>query len=241
MGEAWKDRFLGEFQCAQCGALYEVAITLLSAPVYDEVTCEVCRRVMNEWRGTVGRAYTLEHRACLIPIRGRHSLHRPPGGRAAVFSAQVEQKFCAALQAGLAKAGGSELLRRRRHDRWLHDPLWTAHDRPAARRTYRRERKLTWGDAPFWAPHLFSEPSLRLSRGPSSPSLNFARVRRAGVVEGLSCYLPMRFVPIGKPHVHHERISVVGAFDPICARLWFQSHRDKSHSWHFSDMARCPA
>ena len=38
MGEAWKDRFLGEFQCAQCGALYEVAITRLSAPVYDEVT-----------------------------------------------------------------------------------------------------------------------------------------------------------------------------------------------------------
>jgi hypothetical protein len=57
MGEAWKDRFLGEFQCAQCGALYEVAITRLSAPVYDEVICEVCRRVMNEWRGTVGRAY----------------------------------------------------------------------------------------------------------------------------------------------------------------------------------------
>jgi hypothetical protein len=60
MGEAWKDRFLGEFQCAQCGALYEVAITRLSAPVYDEVICEVCRRVMNGRRGTVGRAYTLK-------------------------------------------------------------------------------------------------------------------------------------------------------------------------------------
>jgi hypothetical protein len=90
----------------------------------------------------------------------------------------------------------------------LHESLWTAH----------------------WAPHLFSEPSFRLSRGPKrSPSLHFARVRRAGVVEGLSCYLPMRFVSIGKPHVHHERISVVGAFDPIRARLWFQSHRDRSH------------
>ena len=110
------------------------------------------------------------------------------------------------------------------------DPLWTAHDRPAARRTYRRERKLTWGDAPFWAPHLFSEPSFRLSRGPKrSPSLNFARVGRAGVVDGLSCCLPMRFISIAKPHVHHERISVVGAFDPSRSRLWFQSHRDKSH------------
>jgi hypothetical protein len=49
------------------------------------------------------------------------------------------------------------------------------------------------------------------------------------VVEGLSCYLPMRFISIAKPHVHHERISVVGAFDPSRARLWFQSHRDKSH------------
>ena len=77
---------------------------------------------------------------------------------------------------------------------------------------------------------LFSEPSFRLSRGPKrSPSLHFARVRRAGVVEGLSCYLPMRFVSIGKPHVHHERESVVGAFNPISAGLWFQSYQDKSH------------
>jgi hypothetical protein len=77
---------------------------------------------------------------------------------------------------------------------------------------------------------LFSEPSFRLSGGPKrSPSLNFARVRCAGVVEGLCCYLPMRFVSIGQPHVHHERISVVCAFDPSRARLWFQSHWDKSH------------
>jgi hypothetical protein len=39
----------------------------------------------------------------------------------------------------------------------------------------------------------------------------------------------MRFVSIGKPHVHHERISVVGAFNLISAGLWFQSHRDESH------------
>jgi hypothetical protein len=99
--------------------------------------------------------------------------------------------------------------------------------------------KLTWSDAPFWAPHLFSEPSFRLSRGPKrSPSLNFTRVRRAGVVEGLSCYLPMRFVSIRKPHVHHERIRVVGAFDPIRARLWFQSHRDKSHFPNYPVVAK---
>ena len=91
-----------------------------------------------------------------------------------------------------------------------------------------------------WAPDLlFSEPSFRLSRGPKrSPSLNFARVRRAGVVEGLSCYLPMRFVSIGQPHVHHERISVVCAFDPNRARLWFQSHRDKSHFPNYPVVAK---
>ena len=49
------------------------------------------------------------------------------------------------------------------------------------------------------------------------------------MVQRLPRHLPMRLVPIGKPHVHHERISVVGAFNPIGARLWFQSHRDKSH------------
>jgi hypothetical protein len=78
----------------------------------------------------------------------------------------------------------------------------------------------SWREASFFAAY----------GGPKrSPSLNFTRVRRADVVEGPSCYLPMRFVSIGKPLVHHERISVVGAFDPIRARLWFRSHRDKSH------------
>ena len=87
-----------------------------------------------------------------------------------------------------------------------------------------------------WAPDLLS---FRLSRGPKrSPSLNFARVRRAGVVEGLFCYLPMRFVSIGQPHVHHERISVVCAFDPNRARLWFQSHRDKSHFPNYPAVAK---
>jgi hypothetical protein len=101
------------------------------------------------------------------------------------------------------------------------------------------ESEATWSDAPFWAPHLFSEPSFRLSRGPKrSPSLNFTRVRRAGMVEGLPCYLPMRFISIGKPHIHHERISVVGVFDPIRARLWFQSHRDKSHFPNYPVVAK---
>ena len=90
----------------------------------------------------------------------------------------------------------------------MHDSLWTAQ---VGCRTYS-------------ASHPSASAAARNVRqaciSPASDALR---------VEGLSCYLPMRFVSIGKPHVHHERISVVGAFNPIGARLWFQSHRDKSH------------
>jgi hypothetical protein len=60
MAQAWHERPLDEFQCSQCGALYYVCITRLSAPICEEVVCQVCQMVMNEWRGTVGRAYTLK-------------------------------------------------------------------------------------------------------------------------------------------------------------------------------------
>ena len=93
IGEAWKDRFLGEFQCAQCGALYEVAITRLSAPVYDEVICEVCRRVMNEWRSTGGPCL---HAEIAVRLGCQIARQFPPSPSA----------LAAALQAGLAKAGG---------------------------------------------------------------------------------------------------------------------------------------
>ena len=49
------------------------------------------------------------------------------------------------------------------------------------------------------------------------------------MVEGLPCCLPMRFVLIEKPHVHHEGISVVGTLDPIWAGLRFQFHGGKRH------------
>jgi len=60
MGQAWHE--VDEFQCSQCGALYHVSITRLSAPIYEEVVCQVCQMVMNEWHGTVGRVYTLKLR-----------------------------------------------------------------------------------------------------------------------------------------------------------------------------------
>jgi hypothetical protein len=52
---------------------------------------------------------------------------------------------------------------------------------------------------------LFRKPAFGLNRSQKcSPSLSFARVRRASVVEGLPRGLLMRLVLMGKPHVHHE-------------------------------------
>jgi hypothetical protein len=43
-----------------CGAVYDVAITRLAARAEYDAICNVCQKVMNEWHGTVGRAYTLK-------------------------------------------------------------------------------------------------------------------------------------------------------------------------------------
>ena len=43
-----------------CGAVYDVAITRLGAYADYDAICNVCQKVMNEWHGTVGRAYTLK-------------------------------------------------------------------------------------------------------------------------------------------------------------------------------------
>ena len=43
-----------------CGAVYDVAITRLATRAEYDAICNVCQKVMNEWHGTVGRAYTLK-------------------------------------------------------------------------------------------------------------------------------------------------------------------------------------
>src|ERR1700692_3571030 len=54
---------------------------------------------------------------------------------------------------------------------------------------------------------LLHNPAFSRRPGPKgSPSVNFAHVRRAYVVESLPSHLPVRLVLIGKPHVRHERI-----------------------------------
>jgi hypothetical protein len=51
---------IDKFQCASCGAVCDVAIThRVPGAEYDTV-CIVCCEVMNEWPGTVGRAYALK-------------------------------------------------------------------------------------------------------------------------------------------------------------------------------------
>jgi transcription elongation factor Elf1 len=51
---------MDEFQCAMCGAIYDVAITRLATRADYDAICNVCEKVMNEWHGTMGRAYTLK-------------------------------------------------------------------------------------------------------------------------------------------------------------------------------------
>jgi hypothetical protein len=48
-----------EFQCAHCGAVYEVTTTPLPSPTKQEAVCAACRLIMNEWRGNVAPFYTL--------------------------------------------------------------------------------------------------------------------------------------------------------------------------------------
>jgi hypothetical protein len=62
--QAWQSS-IDEFQCAKCGAVYDgavynVAITRVAARADYDAICNVCEKVMNEWHGTVGRAYTLK-------------------------------------------------------------------------------------------------------------------------------------------------------------------------------------
>jgi predicted kinase len=59
MTQAWQSS-IDEFQCAECGAVYDVAITRLAARADYDAICNICQKVMNEWHGTVGRAYTLK-------------------------------------------------------------------------------------------------------------------------------------------------------------------------------------
>jgi predicted kinase len=62
--QVWQSS-IDEFQCAECGAVYDVAITRLAARADYDAICDVCQKVMNEWHGTVGRAYTLKSQSAL--------------------------------------------------------------------------------------------------------------------------------------------------------------------------------
>jgi predicted kinase len=52
MTQAWQSS-IDEFQNAECGAVYGVAITRLAARADYDAICNVCQKVMNEWQGTV--------------------------------------------------------------------------------------------------------------------------------------------------------------------------------------------
>jgi hypothetical protein len=52
-----------EFQCDECGSIYKEALIRLPKGHRDEAICDVCQRVMNEWRGNVAPFYTPKARA----------------------------------------------------------------------------------------------------------------------------------------------------------------------------------
>jgi hypothetical protein len=58
-----RSRSVGEFQCGQCGSIYNVAVIPLSMSLSDEAARQVCQMVMNEWRGTLAPIYKLKSRS----------------------------------------------------------------------------------------------------------------------------------------------------------------------------------
>ena len=60
--QAWRSS-INEFQCAKCGAVYDDDFTRLAARADYDAFCNDCQKVMNEWHGTVGRAYTLKRQS----------------------------------------------------------------------------------------------------------------------------------------------------------------------------------
>jgi len=51
-----------EFQCAQCGAIYDVTIEKVARPVRDTPFCAFCGKVMSDSVGNLVRRYTLKLR-----------------------------------------------------------------------------------------------------------------------------------------------------------------------------------
>ena len=49
-----------EFQCAQCGAVYDVTIEKVAHPVRDTPVCTVCNKVMSDSVGNLVRRYALK-------------------------------------------------------------------------------------------------------------------------------------------------------------------------------------
>ena len=62
MTQVWRAPELNEFQCCQCGALYELSLARIESSCRDEAVCQVCNRVMTEWRGTLVPSYKLMRR-----------------------------------------------------------------------------------------------------------------------------------------------------------------------------------
>ena len=58
------------FQCAECGTVYVVTTRRLDLPVSGTAVCDVCQKVMSDWRGNLGRTFELPEQFRYQSARG---------------------------------------------------------------------------------------------------------------------------------------------------------------------------
>jgi len=65
MALAWRDPDASE---CQCGALDELSLEPIESSCRDEAVCQVCNRVVTEWRRTLALSYKLTRRPDRLPL-----------------------------------------------------------------------------------------------------------------------------------------------------------------------------
>ena len=59
MVQTWKSGDTGEFECPNCGSMYQRTMGRLPARDEDQAECEVCGAIMDSWNSTEVPSYTL--------------------------------------------------------------------------------------------------------------------------------------------------------------------------------------
>ena len=59
MVQTWKSGDAGEFECSNCGSMYQRTVRKLPTSDEDQAECEVCGAIMDSWNSTEVPTYTL--------------------------------------------------------------------------------------------------------------------------------------------------------------------------------------